>query len=122
MRKTIIALVIVSVALVSGCKMFDKAKKYANVDNIKRAYDLMSFDFGKGPNGPFKVSPAATKDTELVIQNNTDRTITVEAKGPSVKKFVVASGKNDKAPVTPGAYHFKATAEKANPCEGDVTL
>ncbi len=122
MKKTIIALVVVSIAVMSGCKALDKAKKYATVDNLKRVNDLMSIDFGKGPDGPFKVSPAGTKDAELVIQNNTDRTITVDARGPVAKKFVIKAGKNGSAVVTPGNYHFRATAEKVNPCEGDVAL
>lgn len=79
-------------------------------------------DFGSGPNGPFDVKKTTSPDPKLVIQNNTDRTITVKASGPVAKTFVVTAGKSESAPVKSGQYHFVATAPNTNGCEGDTKL
>jgi hypothetical protein len=116
------AVVVVAMSIISNCS---SAKKYTNklgINDVNTIADLIDMSFGDGPNGPFDVKKTTSASPKLVIQNNTDRTITVKAEGPTVKTFVVTKGKNDSTIVKKGAYHFSATAPGTKGCEGNVTL
>jgi hypothetical protein len=121
MKRFICAVSIMAVVAISGSNAI--GKKFFSADNISKvAKALIDMSFGSGPNGPFQVTKTTNKDATLVIQNDTDRTITVKAQGPTNKTFNVNSGKNSSAIVKPGKYHFVATAKGTSGCEGDVTL
>ena len=121
MKKFICVVSIITIAAISGSNAIGK-KLFDKDDISKVAKALINMSFGSGPNGPFTVAKTANKDATLVIQNDTDRTITVKAQGPTNKTFNVNSGKNSNAVVKPGKYHFVATAKGTNGCEGDTTL
>lgn len=122
MKKILLASLLVAGVALSGCSYFKKAAKSVNANDVNAVAKLVDMSFGSGANGPFEVSKTTKSDSTLVIQNDTDRTITVKAKGPSEKAFTVKSGKNDSALVKPGQYHFVATAPNTKGCEGDVKL
>lgn len=122
MKKFLCVITIISLSAITGCSTIKKAKNSISAGDISKVADLVDMSFGSGPNGPFDVSKTMTKDSTLIIQNDTDRTITVKAEGTTKKTFVVKSGKSDKAVVKPGQYHFAATAPKTNGCKGDVKL
>ncbi len=122
MNKLFCLAAVLAVSVVLGCSAIKKAGGNISAGDVSRIADLVDMSFGSGPNGPFEVSKTMTKDSILVIQNDTDRTITVKAQGVSKKTFVVKAGKSDKAEVKPGQYHFEATAPKTNGCSGDVKL
>ncbi len=105
-----------------SCSTFKKYKNKISVSDVKKVSDLIDFSFGDGENGPFDVTPMTSSGSKLIIKNNTDRTITVKAKGPSSKRFVVRSGKSSSANVKSGAYHFVAAAKGTKGCKGDVKL
>jgi hypothetical protein len=120
-RTTLLIAVIVAAAMVS-CSTLKKATDKVSAGDVKKVADLVDMSFGSGPNGPFDVKKTTSPDPKLVIKNNTDRTITVKAKGPVEKTFVVTAGKTDSAPVKSGKYHFVASAPNTNGCEGDSDL
>ncbi|HOF34078.1 MAG TPA: hypothetical protein PK624_09275 [Spirochaetota bacterium] len=101
---------------------FKKAVQNTTVDDIKKVADLIDMSFGDGPDGPFKVSPSKSEKPVLIIQNDTDRTITVTTKGPTSKTFVVKSNKTESAKMESGDYHFTASAPETKGCEGDAGL
>jgi len=120
-KKFICIVSIMAIAAISGSNAI--GKKWINKDDIKDvAKALIDMQFGSGPNGPFTVKKTSNKDATLIIQNDTDRTIQVKAKGPTNKTFNVNSGNNDSALVKPGDYHFVATAKGTSGCEGDAKL
>ena len=121
MKKFICAVSIITIAAFAGSSAIGK-KLFDAGDVAKVAKALVDMSFGSGPNGPFTVKKTSNKDATLIIQNDTDRTIIVKAKGPSNKNFTVNSGKNDSATVTPGKYHFVAEAKGTSGCEGDADL
>lgn len=122
MKKFFYIMTVIVLAAVFGCSSVKKYTGNISAGDVSRIADLVDMSFGSGPNGPFEVSKTMTKDSTLIIQNDTDRTITVKASGSSKKTFVVKSGKSDKAVVKPGQYHFAATAPKTKGCDGDVKL
>jgi len=123
MKRYLGILVIIAFVLSSsGCSWIKKMKDKVSISDIRKVADMIDMDFGSGPDGPFDVSNIASKDPKLVIQNETDRTITVKAQGPTNKTFVVASKKSKSGTVTSGSYHFIATAPGVKGCEGDVDL
>jgi len=122
MKKFYCITAVILISAFTGCSSFKKAAGTISAGDVSKIASLVDMSFGNGPNGPFEVSKTMTKDSTLVIQNDTDRTITVKAQGTTKKTFVVKAGKNDKAVVKPGQYHFAATAPKTNGCEGDVKL
>jgi len=122
MKRFSFLIVVIAVSAFAGCSTMKKVSGNISAGDISRVADMVDMSFGSGPNGPFEVSKAMTKDSILIIQNDTDRTITVKAQGVSKKTFVVKAGKSDKAEVKPGQYHFEATAPKTNGCNGDVKL
>ena len=120
MKKLICVVSIIAIASVAGYSKFNTGKlKDAARDTAKALIDM---SFGSGPNGPFTVKKTNNKDATLIIQNDTDRTIHVKAKGPTNKNFSVNSGKSDSAIVKPGQYHFTAEAKGTSGCEGDTKL
>lgn len=122
MKKFFYLIMILAVSAAVSCSSVKKYTGNISAGDISRIADLVDMSFGSGPNGPFEVSKTMTKDSTLIIQNDTDRTITVKANGVTKKTFVVKAGKSDKAVVKPGQYHFVATAPKTKGCEGDVKL
>jgi hypothetical protein len=122
MKRVSLVVVVVAVVAMFGCSSLKSVKDKVSVGDVKKVADLVNMDFGKGPNGPFEVKKTTSTDPKLVIKNDTDRTITVKAKGPVEKTFIVAAGKSDSSPVKSGQYHFTATAPNTNGCEGDVKL
>ena len=121
MKKFICIVSIITIATISGYDAI--GKKLFDKDDLKKAAKaLVDMSFGSGPNGPFTVKKTGNKDATLIIQNDTDRTITVKAQGPTNKNFTVNSGKNQSATVTPGKYHFVASAKGTSGCEGDAEL
>ena len=121
MKKFICIVSIITIATISGSNAIGK-KFFDKGDVAKVAKALVDMSFGSGPNGPFTVKKTGNKDATLIIQNDTDRTITVKAQGPTNKTFNVNSGKSQSATVTPGKYHFVASAKGTNGCEGDTEL
>jgi hypothetical protein len=122
MKKALLASILVAGVAMSGCSMMKKVKNSVSASDVNSVAKLVDMSFGSGENGPFEVSKTTKSDSTLVIQNDTDRTITVKANGGSQKTFVVKAGKNDSAQVKPGKYHFVATAPNTKGCEGDVKL
>ena len=122
MKKFLYLTMIIAVLSAVSCSSVKKYAGNISAGDVSRIADLVDMSFGSGPNGPFEVSKTMTKDSTLIIQNDTDRTITVKAQGTTRKTFVVKAGKSDKAVVKPGQYHFAATAPKTKGCEGDVKL
>jgi hypothetical protein len=122
MKKFFCIMAVIAISAVVSCSTVKKYSGNISAGDVSRIADLVDMSFGSGPNGPFDVSKTMTKDSTLVIQNDTDRTITVKAQGATNKTFVVKAGKSDKAVVKPGQYHFVATAPKTNGCKGDVKL
>ncbi len=122
MKKFLYLTMIIAVLSAVSCSSVKKYAGNISAGDVSRIADLVDMSFGSGPNGPFEVSKTMTKDSTLIIQNDTDRTITVKAQGATRKTFVVKAGKSDKAVVKPGQYHFAATAPKTKGCEGDVKL
>jgi len=122
MKKVLCMLAVIALSAAMGCGTIKKYTGNISAGDISKIADLVDMSFGSGPNGPFDVSKTMTKDSTLVIQNDTDRTITVKAQGTTKKTFVVKAGKSDTAVVKPGQYHFVATAPKTNGCNGDVKL
>lgn len=123
MKRYLGILVIIAFVLsLSGCSWIKKARDKVSISDIRKVADLIDMDFGSGPDGPFDVTTIASKDPKLVIQNQTDRTITVKAQGPTVKTFVVSTKRSKSSTVKNGAYHFIATAPGVKGCEGDVEL
>ncbi|MBN1498941.1 MAG: hypothetical protein JW982_02190 [Spirochaetes bacterium] len=122
MLKKISLIVLISSILLSlgSCKSLKKTN--VTLNDVKVIAKLINMDFGKGPNGPFKVKKTTSSKPVLIIDNQTDRTITVAAEGPDKKTFVVNSKMQQTANVASGNYHFKATARDTNGCEGDVEL
>ena len=121
MKKATLILIL-AFAVGSGCSTLKKAKDKITVDDVKKVSDLINMDFGKGPDGPFQVTNSTSKSPLLVIQNDTDRTITVKAVGSVTKTFVIKTKQNSSSNVDAGKYHFVATAPETNGCEGDVEL
>jgi hypothetical protein len=117
-----ILVIIAFVSSSSGCSWIKKMKDKVSVSDLKKVADMIDMDFGSGPDGPFDVTTTTSKDPKLIIQNETDRTITVKAQGPTNKTFVVASKKSKSGTVTSGSYHFIATASGVQGCEGVVEL
>jgi hypothetical protein len=122
MKKFFYLIMILAVSAAVSCSSVKKYTGNISAGDVSRIADLVDMSFGSGPNGPFEVSKTMTKDSTLIIQNDTDRTITVKASGATKKTFVVKAGKSDKAVVKPGQYHFTATAPKTKGCDGDVKL
>ena len=123
MKKLICAVSIITAVAIMGTNAIGKKKGFLNSDDIKDvAKIIINMSFGSGPNGPFTVKKTQNKDATLVIQNDTDRDISVKAKGPTNKNFNVKPGKNSSAIVKPGQYHFDATAKGTSGCSGDTTL
>ena len=123
MKKFICVMSIFAVVAMIGTNAIGKKKGFINSDDIKSvARAIIDMSFGSGPNGPFTVKKTGNKDATLVIQNDTDRTIVVKAKGPTNKTFNVSSGNSSSAIVKPGQYHFDATAKGTSGCSGDTAL
>ena len=123
MKKFICAVSIITAVAMIAPNAIGKKKGFLNSDDIKSvAKALVDMSFGSGPNGPFTIKKTQNKDATLVIQNDTDRDISVKAKGPTNKDFRVKPGKNTSAIVKPGKYHFVAAAKGTSGCEGDATL
>lgn len=120
----LIALIALSVSL-SGCSSWDKAKnkmKGISTSDVAKIADLINMDFGKGPNGPFEVTKITSTKPELVIDNQTDRTIKVVTSGSTAKTITVNSKKKETVTVNSGNHHFEATAKGTKGCSGDVEL
>lgn len=115
-------LVLFSATFIFADNPFKKAVKNINADDVRKIADLINMSFGDGPNGPFEVTSTKTEKPLLIIQNDTDRTISVKTKGPKSKTFIVKSKKTEKAEMEAGSYHFNASAEGTNGCEGDAAL
>ena len=120
-RSAFFIIMLAALFALSGCKALNKAGFTTN-DAVKIGKGLVDMSFGSGANGPFEVSKTTTADATLVIQNDTDRTITVKVTGNSNKTFTVTSGRVDSAVVKPGSYHFEATAPGTSGCKGDAQL
>ncbi len=117
-----LTLILALLTALTSCGLYKKAKNNVGLGDIKKIADLVDMDFGSGPDGPFDVSTITSTNPKLVVQNDTDRTITVKASGPSKKTFTVKSKKSMSATVKSGQYHFVATAKGTKGCEGDVEL
>ena len=127
MKSFKIALIAMTFALlaVSGCKQITKATGgIVDGNDVAKsvAKGLVDMSFGSGANGPFDVVKTKIADATLVIQNSTDRTITVKTTGPTNKTFIVPKGKTESAQVKPGQYHFDATAPNTSGAKGDCKL
>jgi len=120
-RSVFFTIMLAALFALSGCKALNKAG-FTTADAVKVGKGLVNMSFGSGANGPFEVSKTTIADSTLVIQNDTDRTITVKVTGNTNKTFTVTSGKSDSAVVKPGSYHFEATAPGTNGCKGDSKL
>jgi len=121
MKKTL-SIIIACAALLtlfSGC---NSLKGIAGNTSLSDIAGLVNMGFGDGPDGPFKITKTTTKNPTLVIQNDTDRTITVKATGPVKKTFVIKTKKSESAVVESGNYHFVATAPNTDGCQGDAEL
>jgi len=117
-----LAIAIAVIFAVSGCSKLRNMRDRVGLSDVKKVADLIDMDFGGGPNGPFQVSRTTSADPKLVVQNDTDRTITVKAQGPVAKTFTVPSRQNQWAMVKSGSYHFTASAPGVRGCEGNVSL
>lgn len=117
-----IIVVLFFIASLPSCSVYNKLRGYVGIGDFKRVANLISMDFGKGPDGPFQVSTIASVDPKLVVKNSTDRTITVKAQGPTDKTFVINSGQQSEGTVKSGKYHFVASAPGVSSAEGDVEL
>ena len=135
MKKLNLLLIVCAVALVlTDCNSFKKMKDKVSISDVSKIADMINMDFGSGPNGPFEVTKIASSKPELVIDNQTDRTIKVVTSGStkktikvvtsgSTKKTItVASKKKQTVKVNTGMHHFVATAKGTNGCSGDVEL
>jgi hypothetical protein len=122
MKKFLLVSLLIAIVGFAGCRTIKNIGNSVTAKDVNAVAKLVDMSFGSGENGPFEVSKTTKSDSTLVIQNDTDRTITVKAKGGSQKTFVVKAGKNDSALVKPGQYHFVATAPNTKGCEGDVKL
>lgn len=122
--KLVFIAAVVTLLAVSGCSSVKKyTKGVVDADDVTAvAKGLIDMSFGSGANGPFEVVKTKIANATLVIQNNTDRTITVKTTGPTPKTFVVTSGKTSSAEVKPGDYHFNATAPNTGGAKGDCKL
>ena len=120
--RTLFMIMFVALFALNGSGNPLKNKKITGDDVVKVAKGLIDMSFGSGPNGPFEVKKTKVADATLVIQNDTDRTITVKVTGNTNKTFTVASGKSDTATVKPGQYNFEATAKGTSGCKGDAKL
>jgi hypothetical protein len=122
MKRTVLLMAVIAAAAMISCSTLKKVTDKVSADDVSKVAKLVDMKFGSGPNGPFDVKKTTSSDPKLVIKNDTDRTITVKAKGPVEKTFVVTAGKVDSAPVKSGKYHFIASAPNTNGCEGDSDL
>ena len=120
-RNALFIIMLAALFTLGGCKVLNKAG-IKPVDAVKVGKGLVDMSFGSGANGPFEVSKTKVADATLVIQNDTDRTITVKVTGNANKNFTVTSGKVDSALLKPGSYHFEATAPGTSGCKGDAKL
>jgi len=122
MKRSSLFVIMVAVLLtLSGCNVLKKAG-ISTDDAVKIGKGLVDMSFGSGADGPFEVTKTKIADATLVIQNDTDRTITVKVTGNTNKTFTVTSGRSDSATVKPGSYHFEATAAGTSGCKGDAEL
>jgi hypothetical protein len=122
MKRTALLMAVIAAVALTSCSTLKKVTDKINPDDVKKVANMVDMKFGSGPNGPFDVKKTTSSDPKLVIKNDTDRTITVKAKGPVEKTFVVTAGKIDSAPVKSGKYHFIASAPNTDGCEGDSDL
>lgn len=122
MKKSLMYAILIATAICFTSTGCSTVKKYSGNISAGDIADLIDLGFGDGPNGPFQVTKSTSKNPVLIIQNDTDRTITVKAEGPVKKTFTLLTKKSAQATVNAGAYHFTATAKGTNGCQGDVTL
>ncbi|HOP30501.1 MAG TPA: hypothetical protein PK293_18120 [Spirochaetota bacterium] len=123
MKKLNLLILICSVTLVlTDCSTVKKMKDKVSVSDVTKIADLINMDFGSGPNGPFEVTKIASSKPELVIDNQTDRTIKVVTSGATKKSITVATKKKQTFPVNSGMHHFDASAKGTKGCSGDVEL
>ncbi len=121
-KKLIPVIAILTISLLSGCGTFKKMKDKVSISDVSKIADMINMDFGRGPNGPFKVTKIASSKPELVIDNQTDRTIKVVTSGATKKTIRVNSKKTQTLKVNTGMHHFKASAKGTKGCSGDVEL
>jgi len=121
-RKILPVAVILIISLVSGCGTFKKMKDKVSLSDVSKIADMINMDFGSGPNGPFEVTKIASSKPELVIDNQTDRTIKVVTSGSTKKTMTVKSKKKQAVKVNSGMHHFTASAKGTKGCSGDVEL
>jgi len=126
MKKTLLFFILATaLTIASGCSSWDKAKnkvKGISASDVSKISDLINMDFGKGPDGPFEVTKIASAKPELVIDNQTDRTIKVVTSGSTAKTITGNSKQKQTVTVNSGNHHFDATAKGTKGCSGDVEL
>jgi len=123
MKKLNMLLIICVVALVlTDCNSFKKMKDKVSISDVSKIADMINMDFGSGPNGPFEVTKIASSKPELVIDNQTDRTIKVVTSGSTKKTITVPTKQKQKVTVNSGMHHFDASAKGTKGCSGDVEL
>ena len=75
------------------------------------------------PQGPFRTEYAADlPHSELVVENKSESTITLEMTGPEERKLIIPPNSTQSMTVIEGTYNYEASAPEATAASGSFSF